>query len=37
MGLLFRTGTLLSSRPMGGLNGIRETDMLRGLEFVANE
>ena len=37
MGLLFRTGTLLSSRPMGGLTGIRESDMLRGLEFVAEE
>ena len=34
MGLLFRTGTLLSVRPLGGLTGIREGNMLRGLEFV---
>lgn len=37
MGLLFRTGTLLSTRSLGGLTGIRESDMLRGLEFVAEE
>ena len=37
MGLLYRTGTLLSTRPMGGLTGIRESSMLRGLEFVAEE
>ena len=37
MGLVFRTGTLLSSRPLGGLTGIRESDMLRGLEFVTEE
>ena len=37
MGLLYRTGTLLSTRSLGGLTGIREGDMLRGLEFVAED
>ena len=37
MGLVFRTGTLLSTRQMGGLEGIREGHTLRGLEFVSGE
>ncbi len=33
LGLFFRTGTLISKVGLGGLSGIRETHMLRGLEF----
>lgn len=35
MGLLFRTGTVLSSRSLAGLNGIRAADMLNGIEFMS--
>ena len=34
MGLLFRTGTVLSTRSLGGLNGIRSTHAFRGLEYL---
>ncbi len=33
MGLFFRTGVLISTIDIDGLNGIRETHALRGLEF----
>ena len=33
LGLFFRTGTLISKVSLGGLTGIRETNILRGLEF----
>lgn len=36
MGLLFRTGTVLSTRSLGGLNGIRAMDTFRGLEYLAD-
>lgn len=35
MGLLFRSGTVLSSRSLGGLNGIRALNMFRGLEYLS--
>jgi len=34
MGLLFRTGTVLSTRSLAGLSGIRAFDMLNGIEFM---
>ena len=34
MGLLFRTGTVLSGRPIGGLGGVRVYDTFNGLEFL---
>ncbi|NLD60498.1 MAG: hypothetical protein GX647_12705 [Clostridiales bacterium] len=34
MGLVFRTGTVLSTRTLAGLSGMREYDALNGLEFV---
>ena len=34
MGLLFRTGTVLSTRSLAGLGGIRAADMLNGIEFM---
>lgn len=34
MGLLFRTGTVLSVRSLAGLGGIRAGNMLNGLEFM---
>lgn len=34
MGLLFRSGTVLSSRSLGGLNGIRALNAFRGLEYL---
>ena len=36
MGLLFRTGTVLSTRSLGGLSGIRAMDTFRGLEYLAD-
>ena len=33
MGLFFRTGVLISTENLDGLTGIRETHVLRGLEF----
>ena len=35
MGLMFRTGTVLSNRSLAGLQGIRSLDMFRGLEYLA--
>jgi len=35
MGLLFRTGTVLSTRSLGGLYGIRALNTFRGLEYLA--
>ena len=34
MGLLFRTGTVLSSRSLGGMKGIRCYDAFNGFEFL---
>lgn len=34
LGLLFRTGTVLSSRPIGGLAAIRAYDNFNGFEFL---
>lgn len=34
MGLLFRAGTVLSDRSLGGLEGIRVTDTFRGLQYL---
>jgi len=34
LGLLFRTGTVLSSRPMGGMSGLRPYDTFNGFEFL---
>lgn len=34
MGLLFRSGTVLSSRSLGGLSGIRALNTFRGLEYL---
>ena len=36
MGLLFRAGTVLSSRSLGGLTGIRAMNVFRGLEYLSN-
>ena len=36
MGLVFRTGSVLSTRPLAGLSGTRENDVYNGLEFVEN-
>ena len=35
MGLLFRTGTVLSTRPIGGLNSLRANDNFNGFEFLS--
>ncbi len=35
MGLLFRTGTVLASRSIGGLSGLRAYDNFNGFEFLA--
>ena len=34
LGLLFRTGTVLSRRSLGGLGGLRVGNMLNGIEFM---
>lgn len=34
MGLMYRAGTVLSSRSLGGLSGIRALDAFRGLEYL---
>ena len=34
LGLLFRTGTVLSSRPLGGMSGLRYYDAFNGFEFI---
>ena len=36
MGLLFRTGTVLSTRSLGGLSGIRPMNTYRGLEYLTD-
>jgi len=36
LGLLFRTGTVLSTRPVGGMGGLRAYDNFNGFEFLAN-
>ena len=36
MGLLFRTGTVLSTRSLGGLSGIRAMNTFRGLEYLTD-
>ena len=35
LGLLFRTGTVLSTRSLAGLSGLRVGNMLNGVEFMA--
>lgn len=35
MGLMFRAGTVLSSRSLGGLKGIRAMNAFRGLEYLS--
>ena len=30
----FRTGMVLSTRPVAGLSGVRETDAYNGMEFL---
>ena len=37
LGLLFRTGTVLSSRSLGGLTGLRTYDCFNGFEFLKGE
>ena len=37
MGLLFRTGTVLSSRPIGGMSGVRVYDTFNGFEFLKKQ
>ena len=37
LGLLFRTGTVLSTRPIGGLYGLRAYDCFNGFEFLMGE
>ena len=34
LGLLFRTGTVLSSRSIGGMSGVRVYDTFNGFEFL---
>jgi hypothetical protein len=34
LGLLFRTGTVLSSRSVGGMSGVRVYDTFNGFEFL---
>ena len=36
LGLLFRTGTVLSTRPIGGLTALRAYDNFNGFEFLSN-
>ena len=36
MGLLFRTGTVLSTRSLGGLSGIRALNTFCGLEYLTD-
>lgn len=37
LGLVFRTGTVLSTRSLAGLSGIRAADPLNGIEFLSKE
>ena len=34
LGMLFRTGTVLSTRSLAGLSGIRAENTLNGIEFM---
>ena len=34
LGLLFRTGAVMSTRSLAGLSGIRMSDTLNGIEFM---
>ena len=35
LGMLFRTGTVLSTRSLAGLSGIRVENTLNGIEFMS--
>ena len=35
LGLLWRTGTVLSNRSLAGLSGLRASNMLNGIEFMS--
>ena len=37
LGMLFRTGTVLSTRSLAGLSGIRAENTLNGIEFLTDE
>lgn len=37
LGLVFRTGTVLANRPMGGMSALRSYDVFNGLEFLKVE
>ena len=37
LGMMFRTGTVLSTRSLAGLSGIRAGDTLNGIEFMNSE
>ena len=37
LGMLFRTGTVLSTRSLAGLSGIRAENTLNGIEFMTDE
>ena len=37
LGLLFRSGTVLSRRSLGGLSGLRVGNMLNGIEFMTKQ
>lgn len=37
MGVCFRTGMVLSTRPLTGLTGIRETDAYNGMEYLRED
>lgn len=37
LGLLFRTGAVLSTRSLSGLSGLRVGDMLNGIEFMSKQ
>ena len=36
LGILFRTGTVLSRRSLAGLSGICSSNTLNGIEFMEN-
>ena len=37
LGLVFRTGTVLANRPMGGMSALRSYDVFNGLDFLKVE
>ena len=37
LGMVFRTGAVMSTRSLAGLSGIRAGDMLNGIEFLSQE